>query len=400
MDAVNEDPTMLKPRDATGAETAGTGILAEIAAGLSSGRDLSGLLHRLLEPTIRLAGAQAGAVRALATDGQTFELVGEVGLPAGACGNTGAVERHCGHCGAAADARQIVWATDLRPCAARSSGGFFGHACQRMLVVPLLHRGRLLGVYNLFYNTGEEPTPDVMAILKSVGELLGLALDNARLEAENLRATLVRERQLLAAEVHDSIAQLLAFAKMRLPLLQEAIATHDDVHSLRYCADLRQALSEAHAGLREVLTHFRNPMDPLGLTHALEAAACRFRQRTGVELEFVNRVPDLRLAADREAQVFHIVQEALTNVAKHAQASRAWLTLSRRDDRIEIVVEDNGTGLAAGADLGGTTHLGLGIMDDRARRLDGMLAIGARQGGGTAIRLSFPVGPATMDAHA
>ena len=68
------------------------------------------------------------------------------------------------------------------------------------------------------------PSAEVLALLKSVGELLGLALDNARLESENLRAVVLNERQMLAAEVHDSVAQTLAFIKMRMPLLQEAIA--------------------------------------------------------------------------------------------------------------------------------------------------------------------------------
>ncbi len=400
MQVLNQASSKPAPSVPSAAEMPGDGILVQIAAGLSSGSDLGRLLHQFLRPIIQLAGADAGAVRALSDDGRSMALVGEFGLPAGVCGEAGAVDRDCGHCAVAADAQQIVWATHLDDCADRSAGRHFGHEWQRMLVVPLQHRGRLLGVYNLFFGTTTRPAPEVLAILKSAGELLGLALDNARLEGEHLRATLVRERQLLAAEVHDSIAQTLSFAKMRMPLLEQAIASHDEERSRRYCADLRQAVAEAHTGLREILTHFRSPMDPLGLTHALEAAAARFRQRTGVAFEIVNRAPDLRLPADREAQVFHIVQEALANVAKHAQARHAWLTLSRRDDRIEIVIEDDGTGLAAGADLDGATHLGLGIMIDRARRLGGTLAIAARQSGGTAIRLSFPVAPAKMDAPA
>lgn len=86
-------------------------------------------------------------------------------------------------------------------------------------------------MYNLFYSQAREPGEDVLALLKSVGELLGLALHNARLESENLRATLLHERQLMAAEVHDSVAQSLAFVKMRLPLLRDAMQTRDDARA-------------------------------------------------------------------------------------------------------------------------------------------------------------------------
>ncbi len=381
---------------------ADTGILAEIAAGLSSGRDLGTLLHGFLEPIVSLAGASAGAVRALSKDGLRLELVGRLGLPAGVWDGEDqrVVDRHCGHCGSAADGRRVVWATDLKSCARRGAGSYFGQEWQRMLVVPLQHRGRLLGVYNLFFTGTAQPAPEVMAILKSVGELLGLALDNARLEAENLRATVVRERQMLAADVHDSVAQLLAFAKMRMPLLEEAIESCDSARSQRYCADVRKAVSEAHTGLREILTHFRSPMDPLGLTHALEVAARSFRERSGVAVDLVNEAGALCLPAEQASQVFHIVQEALANVAKHAQARHAWVSLSRVGDQVEIRVEDDGTGFESGPEPAGPGHLGLGIMTDRAHSLGGELQIGPRRGGGTSIRLSFPLGADTQNIHA
>ena len=91
----------------------------------------------------------------------------------------------------------------------------------------------------------------MLAILRSVGELLGLALNNARLEQEHLRATLMSERQMMAAEVHDSLAQSLAFVKMRMPLLHDAMRAHDDARAQQYCDDVRSAVTQAHASLRE-----------------------------------------------------------------------------------------------------------------------------------------------------
>jgi len=367
------------------------GILAEITAGLATGGDLETLLQHFLEPVVRLAGATAGAVRVLSASGEQLQLISSLGLPAGTCGSDRAVDRHCGVCGAAADGLAVVWAADLRNCSARTVGPFFDQACQRLLAVPLQHRGRVLGVYNLFFAGPDEPTPAVMAMLQSVGELLGLALRNARLEEQQLRATLLQERQMMAAEVHDSLAQSLAFVKMRLPLLKDALLLHDDARALGYHEDVRQAVSQAHASVRGILTHFRSPMDPQGLVHALGVSAETFRRSSGAELDFINELPGLRLGADAEAQVFHIVQEALNNIARHAAASHARLHIGPvRGSSVEVSVEDDGTGLPATAAAGGA-HYGLDIMQERARRIGGTLEIGPRQGGGTRVRLAFPV---------
>jgi two-component system nitrate/nitrite sensor histidine kinase NarX len=257
-----------------------------------------------------------------------------------------------------------------------------------MMAVPLRHRGRTLGVYNLFFSHDREPSADVKAILLSVGELLGLALNNARLEQEHLRATLLRERQKMAADVHDSLAQSLAFVKMRMPLLHDAMRAHDDAQGQRYYEEVRGAISQAHASVRAIVSQLRLPMDPQGLLHALGTAAEHFRLGSGIELEFVNELPSLELPAEQETQVFHIVQEALTNVARHAGAERAWLRIARADGGIRVDVDDDGAGLPARESPG--SHYGMDIMAERARRIGAALEIGRRDGGGTRVRLTVP----------
>jgi two-component system nitrate/nitrite sensor histidine kinase NarX len=223
-----------------------------------------------------------------------------------------------------------------------------------------------------------------------VGELLGLALNNARLEHEHLRVTLLRERQVMAADVHDALAQSLAFVKMRMPLLDDAMRAHGDAQGQRWCEEVRDAISQAHASVRAIVSQLRAPMDPRGLLHAIGAAAEDFRRRSGTELEFANELPSLRLPLEQETQVFHIVQEALTNVARHAGAEHAWLHIAR-DGRggVRIDVEDDGSGLPTQPDAG--SHYGLDIMAERARRIGAAFEIGARSAaGGTRVRLIVP----------
>jgi two-component system nitrate/nitrite sensor histidine kinase NarX len=366
-------------------------ILAEITADLATGNDMRGLLHRFLEPIVRLANAQAGVVRVLSPQGDRLELVSEIGLPQAVHLAERVVDSHCGFCGEAAQSRGMVWGTDLSTCSARC-GEYFGSGCRRVMAVPLLHKGRVLGVYNLFFMSDEQPAPEVSILLRSIGELLGLALDNLRLEAENLRATVMHERQAMAAEVHDSVAQDLTFVKMRLPLLRDAIVAHDQERALRYLDDVHETLGEAHGRLREIVTQFRTRMDPRGLGRALDALVARFCARTGIELQLTNRMPGLRLGENDELDVFHVVQEALANIERHSGARQAWLSVEPTLAGVVVRVEDDGVGPQPGkAGPGPGAHYGMDIMSERARRLGGDLTVTTRPAGGTQVRLAVPI---------
>ncbi len=365
-------------------------LLAEITAGLSKGRELETLLAQFLAPIVRLAGAQAGVVRILSEDGEHMRMVGDVGLPPEVRFAELLVDRHCGTCGVAADSDAPAWTLDMSACARHHpSEARFYRDCRRMLAVPLRHRGRLLGLYNLFFCSEAELGADVQTVLRSIGELLGLALHNARLERETLASTVMTERKFLASEVHDSIAQSLAFVNMRLPLLQDAMQAHDDRLSEKYFADVEQAMGSIQCNLREILTNFRVAMDPQGLLHAVQVLAAEFRQRAGIPLQLRCEAPELGLTSEQEVQVFHIVQEALANVGRHARATQAWLTLSHRGSHLDVRVEDDGRGVAA-LQADGRAHFGLDIMSERAQRLGGVVEIGPREGGGTRVRLTVP----------
>jgi len=372
-------------------------LFAELTAGLSGGDDLDSLLQRFLAPVLRLSGAQAGAVRALTDDGLRMRLVGSVGLPPQMLLTEQEVDRHCGACGRALDEGRLTWTGDLRACRQHAAGEALGHGFGQLMAVPLRHREQVLGIYNLFFERDTPPRADIAAVLRSVGELLGLALHHARLEREQLRAAVLHERQMLANEVHDAVAQTLVFMKMRLPLLQDALRQHDDARALKYHDDLRQAVTEAHASLREILTHFRTRMDPKGLLHALRALQAGYLDRHGIELAIDAQAAAPELSVEQEVQVFHIVQEALANVAKHSRARHARVTVERSADALRFVVEDDGAGLqppSAGQSVACAaegTHFGLEIMRERAQRIGGTLHVQSRPGGGTRVCLSIPL---------
>jgi two-component system nitrate/nitrite sensor histidine kinase NarX len=188
--------------------------------------------------------------------------------------------------------------------------------------------------------------------------------------------------------------------RMRMSLLQDAIRAGNAAQSLKYHRDIQESLGEAHAGLRELITHFRQPVDRQGLVHALETTARTFRDRTGVDLRIENRTHDLRLPAEQESHVYQIVREALANVIKHAGASNARVVLERTAKSLRVSVEDDGSGARIARRHPGSAaddHYGVEIMRERARRIGGRLRIVSAPGKGTQVCLSIPQGPAITD---
>jgi two-component system nitrate/nitrite sensor histidine kinase NarX len=374
----------------------GLRALSEFTSALAEEHDPEKLLERSLGTMIRLAGAQAGTVRVVTSDGTKMRLVAAQGLTPEVVAREQSVPLDCGLCGAAVSDDAVRQSFDLQHCAAQTAADYF-RELGAAVVVPLTHMGQVLGAYTLFFAEKRDTPEELGLLFRSISEHLGMALENARLLRENMRMTLVRERQLMANEVHDSLAQTMAYMKIRLAMMQEALDASEQARASKHAGEVQHALDGAYSDLRELLSHFRNRMDPLGLVHALEELKLNFRDRTGIELAFDNRAADLDLSVEEEAQVFHIMQEALANVARHSGAKHARLTMELAGGEYRFTVEDDGLGFYAfGRRLDGAEqhahlrhHLGVNIMRERAQQLDGRIEISNLPQGGARVSLVF-----------
>jgi len=388
-----------QPRLNSGSSTSALGIDL-------TNSDLEHLLERFLVTILPLADAQAGAVRVLTDDGLSMRLVAQLGLPEHVIASERLVTRHCGMCGNASNADILGWVDDVNSCGHQSSQNYFGGQCKRVLAISLVHGQLVLGIYNLFYEKESVLSSQTEALFRHIGQLLGLALHNARIDRERLRVTVMKERQEMVDEVHDAIAQTLAYVRMRLPLLHDSMLEHDDQSSLKYFSDVKHAVGEVHDNLREVMTYFRTRMDPLGLLHALNGVAASYFSRNAISLEINSSVHALNLTDEQEVQVFHIIQEALANIAKHSMARRARITIDRTAHNLEFVIEDDGLGMddplvstvvTSAREMVPSTHFGLDIMQSRAKRLGGRLEVGRNDGPGTRVRLLLPLVAASKE---
>lgn len=201
--------------------------------------------------------------------------------------------------------------------------------------------------------------------------------------------SVLRERQLIAAELHDTVVQSLSQMKMRLALLEVELRAAPHDRAAQFAAEIREALDRAYADARKLLTKFRCQMDSRGLIEALRAVAESHQALTGVVFTVENRAGELPLDAEQQLQVFLIVQEALANIVRHAKAGSAWLVIERDAGQLRIAVEDDGCGI--NVESSQPEHYGLNIMAERAANMGGEFTVSARNIGGTRVQLLVPL---------
>ena len=223
-----------------------------------------------------------------------------------------------------------------------------------------------------------------------------------RHDLERLSARLVdaqeQERRNLARELHDEVGQALTAIKMEVGI---AIRSADT--DARAKAALEEARAIAETTLQSVrdLSQLLHPsmLDDFGLPETLAVYLRSFSKRTGIRAQLAHEGLDVRLPADVEVCIYRIVQEALTNVARHSGALSCSVSVIRSESAVSLVIEDRGRGIAGAADRMALARRGLGVigMRERAQALDGQFAIESRPGGGTRVSVTLPV-HATADA--
>jgi two-component system, NarL family, nitrate/nitrite sensor histidine kinase NarX len=368
-------------------------ILYAVATSLSQPGTFEQVLDGFLDTFIELVDARAASVRVAIGEGATRlvasrELAPEVVerdrlMPAGGC--------PCSR--AAADGRlQLQHGTGA--CAALIGRPMLERDCVEFVAVPALYQDRILGVYNLFLDRplsamGED-MPD---LLISVGRHLGLVMEKARLESEARRVAIMEERATIGNELHDSLAQSLIGMRLQVKLLTEDLARKDLGRAQYEAGRLRRAVEQANDDVRELLTNYRLKIGEGGLAQTLAELLERFRRDTGIAVFFQNDCTALDLSPAQEIQVFYIIQEALTNIRKHSGARNVRLLLNNQDELYTVLIEDDGLGLAEGAEAVTVEHAGLAIMRERTERLQGQIVIESEPGEGTRIVLMFNAPP-------
>jgi two-component system nitrate/nitrite sensor histidine kinase NarX len=266
---------------------------------------------------------------------------------------------------------------------------------QSILSVPIRLQQRLLGELNLFYRHPVVLTPDETELLDSLANHLASSLEGLRVAALEREAAVAQERAMLARNLHDSIAQSLAFLKIQVQLLRNADERSHNENLHTALDELDAGLRESIHDVRELLVHFRTRTNTDDIEAALQETLQKFQLQSGLPTQLQVLGEGLPLPSDVQVQVLHVVQEALSNIRKHAEASKVTLTVDK-GPHWRFSVSDNGRGFDAGLQPD-ASHVGLNIMRERASRIGADVHIQSAFGAGSTVTLTLPAHPEVSD---
>jgi len=272
--------------------------------------------------------------------------------------------------------------------------------------VPLKSKEKVVGVVNIGSRTPRVFSEQEVQLLTSLGHQLGIAVENAQLyqelqSKEQMREQLLRriisaqedERQRVARELHDVTSQALATLGVGL----EVIATpQSDVSEREAQMDgIKSLLSATSRDVHRLIYDLRpSLLDDLGLSAAIRSYAHNSLDAAGVEVHVEVAGQEKRLPPEVEIALFRIFQEAIANIARHAHAESAYISLEFKEKSVAVEIEDDGTGFDHSHDFtAGAGGKGVGLlgMRERAELLDGTIVIDTRPGGGTRVSVEIPV---------
>jgi signal transduction histidine kinase len=270
-------------------------------------------------------------------------------------------------------------------------------------ILPLAHEGQMIGALVIVGDTRDPFTALGDSFLIALGQQVGAALENADLyrrveartrELQHLSRQMVRqhedERRRLALELHDETAQLLSTVKMALGMERR----HADPSQASRLDHVLTLVDRGIRSIRGVVNQLRPPLlDDLGLVTAVRAVVAEFSERGAIQATF-DAPDDLSLDPEAEFAVFRVVQEALSNVARHANATQVTVRLAPTPTGAELVIEDNGVGFRSGGGSGEgdaasrvlvLERTGITGMRARVAAVGGNLELSARKDGGARL---------------
>ncbi len=371
--------------------------MREILAVLNSNRPLTETLDRIIVEAGRLLGTNSGAIFRLeegrgvvtiqAARGLPVEYVANVSIPLG----QGAV-------GLSVQSHKAVMVSDIETWL---RGGAMGLDTPRkemvrtltgwyasLLAVPLVMNGHVYGALVLYYRSPRDFAEGDLALASVLGDYVALAIENARLRERAELAAVEAERTRLARDLHDSVTQTLFSAGLIADVLP-GLWIRSPEEGKRRLDELQRLIKGALAEMRMLLVELR----PASLTEAgLGELLRQLCEATGgrahipVELEVHGQRV---LPSDVQVALYRIAQEAMNNVARHAEASRAEVILRLSPESADLMVIDDGKGFDASGPIK-AEHLGLRIMRERAEATGAHVAVYSRPGHGTQVRASWP----------
>ncbi len=372
-------------------------VMLEIVSKVSLAVDINEVLMRFLHTIADLTESWGGTIRLRGEDGQMY-LVNSVGMDDDIVYRERVIPASSCICGNIDTDSQVFFKKNLSKCTEVLKRDFFNESSKdnpglSMIIGALTSKGKILGMFNLYVDQDKlEAYREFEELFSRLGEYVGLAIEKIRFTEEVEQMSIVEERARMANELHDSLAQTMASVRFQVRVLDDTLHEGNEESLWVNLEKIENTLDEANDELRELIAHFRAPMDEQGVISGVIRAVERFRRYSEIPIFLQRDWPDVRLPAEYELQIVRIVQESLANIRKHSSAKIVRVLLrGNKDGEYRVLVEDDGVGLRKGLRNPGHSgeHIGLSIMKDRAKRIHGTLIVESEPGEGTRVLLKF-----------
>lgn len=356
--------------------------------------------EEFLSRVVPAVSASAGSIRLLDFERKRTDLVASTGLPADVqtaeqCSELEACL--CGHKDKGGEGgRPSEKPSGQSACFydARDYGNLpfvTGHpGFARVSVFPILYKSEELGILTLYFSDGIELGENDDSLLRTLCGQLGVSIANSRFAQERSQLAVLQERNLIAQGLHDSIAQTLTFLNLQVQMLDSAYKAGEKEQMEENIRFLTDGVQECYDDVRELLLNFRTKISNKDFPEAVTSLLARFEQQTQIEVDTAWRDDGPSLNNDEQLQVIFILQESLSNIRKHAQAHHVVVELDNRHD-FTLRIRDDGVGFDTGRLKNmSEAHVGLGIMQERARRINAVLSVESQPHQGTTVTLVLP----------
>ena len=370
-------------------------IAARVSSSLYLNEIMSDALERIMELTgmehgiaYRVAGGEGGAANTgKDTEEAHLRVMAYRGLPptfADLGDNLPLSRSASGVAGRRAE--PVIWALVELPTESALRERLATLGVEQIIAIPLMAKGRLVGSLNLSTNQSRTYPPEQIALLKTIGQQIGVAVENAHLYEQSEQAAIAAERHRLARELHDAVTQTLFSANLIADVIPR-IWKRDPEEGLQNLEELCQLTRGALAEMRTLLLEMRpESLERADIKSLLTQLADAFIGRVRVPVALVIQ-GDCELTHEVKIAFYRVAQEALNNVAKHAGARQVDVRLECQPGHLNLCIRDDGLGFDIGSIP--SDHLGIAIMRERAGSIGAGIEIQSRVGQGTTIELDW-----------
>jgi signal transduction histidine kinase len=360
--------------------------LNTIAAQVSQSLDLTEILNNALDQVLDAMGMERGQAFRLEEETQTLIAIAHRGLSDEFVRATARLPLEVGLAGQAARKSQPV----AMQVTGYPEGGFRDlvelEGLLLVVSIPLMVHGRTVGAINLGTRTPRSLTSEELSLLAAIGHQIGVAVENARLYGQAQQLAVMKERNRLARDLHDSVTQALYGVTLYSEAATRQLLSGEIDLAVSHLGEIRNTAQESLREMRLLIFELRLPsLRHEGVAAALQSRLEAVEGRVGLVTKF-QAEGEGRLSPEAEEGLYRIAQEALNNTLRHAHASSVTVHLYQNDGTAKLEIVDDGIGFDSTAvrEQGG---FGLRGMEERATRLGGNLIVHSSPGNGTKIKV-------------